>query len=99
MVIVFVFTLGNSTDALLMVKANEVGVKVAFIPLVYMITSIVAVLLAIPVGSLSDRVGKEKILIAGYLIYAIVYYRIWRHLTCRGNSRSFCHVWILFSCN
>jgi MFS family permease len=74
LVIVFVFTLGNSTDALLMVKANEVGVKVAFIPLVYMITSIVAVLLAIPVGSLSDRVGKEKILIAGYLIYAIVYY-------------------------
>ena len=74
LVIVFVFTLGNSTDALLMVKANEVGVKVAFIPLVYMITSIVAVLLAIPVGSLSDRIGKEKILIAGYLIYAIVYY-------------------------
>ena len=57
-----------------MVKANEVGVKVAFIPLVYMITSIIAVLLAIPVGSLSDRIGKEKILIAGYLIYAIVYY-------------------------
>ena len=74
LVIVFVFTLGNSTDALLMVKANEVGVKVAFIPLVYMITSIVAVLFAIPVGSLSDRIGKEKILIAGYLIYAIVYY-------------------------
>jgi len=74
LVIVFVFTLGNSTDALLMVKANEVGVKVAFIPLVYMVTSVVAVLLAIPVGSLSDRIGKEKILIAGYLIYAVVYY-------------------------
>ncbi len=74
LVIVFVFTLGNSTDALLMVKANEVGVKVAFIPLVYMITSVVAVLLAIPVGSLSDRVGKERILIIGYLIYGIVYF-------------------------
>ena len=74
LVIVFVFTLGNSTDALLMVKANEVGVKVAFIPLVYMITSVVAVLLAIPVGSLSDRVGKERILIVGYLIYGIVYF-------------------------
>jgi MFS family permease len=74
LVIVFVFTLGNSTDALLMVKANEVGVKVAFIPLVYMITSVVAVLLAIPVGSLSDRIGKERILVAGYLIYSIVYF-------------------------
>ena len=72
--IIFIFTLGNSTDALLMVKANEVGVKVAFIPLVYLVTSIVSVLLAIPVGSLSDRIGKEKILITGFLIYAIVYY-------------------------
>jgi len=72
--IIFIFTLGNSTDALLMVKANEVGVKVAFIPLVYLVTSIVSVLLAIPLGSLSDRIGKERILVAGFLIYAIVYY-------------------------
>ena len=72
--IVFVFTLGNSTDALLMVKANEVGVKVAFIPLVYLITSVVSVLASIPAGSLSDRIGKEKLLVVGYLIYAIVYY-------------------------
>jgi len=72
--IIFIFTLGNSTDALLMVKANEVGVKVAFIPLVYLVTSIVSVSLAIPIGSLSDRIGKEKILIVGFLIYAIVYY-------------------------
>jgi MFS family permease len=71
--IIFVFTLGNSTDALLMVKANEVGVKVAYIPLVYLVTSIVSVLLAIPLGSLSDKIGKEKLLIAGFLIYAVVY--------------------------
>lgn len=74
LLIIFIFTLGNSTDALLMVKANEVGVKVAFIPLVYLVTSIVSVLFAIPLGSLSDRIGKEKILIAGFLIYAIVYF-------------------------
>jgi len=72
--IVFVFTLGNSTDALLMVKANEVGVKVALIPIVYLITNVVSVVASVPVGTLADRVGKEKILILGYLIYAIVYY-------------------------
>lgn len=72
--IIFIFTLGNSTDALLMVKANEVGVKVAFIPLVYLVTSIVSVVLAIPLGTLSDKIGKEKLLIAGFLVYAIVYY-------------------------
>ncbi len=72
--IIFIFTLGNSTDALLMVKANEAGVKVAFIPLVYLLTSIVSVLLAIPLGSLSDKIGKEKLLIFGFLVYAIVYF-------------------------
>lgn len=74
LIIIFIFTLGNSTDALLLVKANEVGVKVAFIPLVYLVTSIVSVLLAIPIGVLSDKIGKEKILIFGFLIYAIVYF-------------------------
>lgn len=74
LLILFIFTLGNSTDALLLVKANEVGVKVALIPLVYLITNLVSVIVSIPVGSLSDRIGKEKILIAGFLIYAIVYF-------------------------
>lgn len=72
--IIFIFTLGNSTDALLIVKANEVGVKVAFIPLVYLISSVVSVALAVPFGSLSDRIGREKLLIAGFLIYAVVYF-------------------------
>jgi Major Facilitator Superfamily. len=74
LVIIFIFTLGNSTDTLLLVKANEVGVKVTFIPLVYLITNFVAVILAIPIGTLSDKKGKEKILIIGYLIYAAVYF-------------------------
>jgi MFS family permease len=72
--IIFIFTLGNSTDALLMVKANEVGVKTAFIPLVYLVSSVVSVFLAIPFGTLSDKIGKEKILIIGFLIYAVVYF-------------------------
>ena len=72
--IIFIFTLGNSTDALLMVKANEIGVKVAYIPLVYLITSIVSVVLAIPMGVLSDKIGKEILLVGGYLVYAMVYF-------------------------
>ncbi len=74
LVVIFVFTLGNSTDALLLVKANAIGVKVAFIPLVFLITSVVSVIAAIPLGTLSDRIGKEKILVIGFMIYAVVYY-------------------------
>ena len=71
--IIFIFTLGNSTDALLLVKANEAGIKIALIPLVYLVTNVVSVVAAIPAGSLSDRIGKERLLIAGFLIYAVVY--------------------------
>lgn len=72
--IIFIFTLGNSTDALLIVKANEVGIKVTFIPLVYLISSVVSVFLAIPLGTLSDKIGREKLLIFGFLVYAVVYF-------------------------
>jgi len=72
--IIFLFTLGNSTDALLIVKANEVGVKIAYIPLVYLVFNAVSVLFSIPFGALSDRIGREKLLIAGYLLYALVYF-------------------------
>ena len=72
--IFFLFTLGNSTDALLIVKASEVGVKVGFIPLVYLIFNVVSVLFSIPFGALSDRIGREKILIFGYLVYSLVYF-------------------------
>ena len=74
LVIIFVFTLGNSTDALLLVKANEVGIKITLIPLVYLITNAVAVIFSIPLGALSDKIGKEKVLVAGFLIYAFVYF-------------------------
>lgn len=72
--IVFIFTLGNSTDALLMVKANEVGVKIAFVPLVYLATNLVSVIFSVPMGALSDKIGKERVLIAGYIVYSIVYF-------------------------
>ncbi len=72
--IAVIFTLGNSTDALLLVKAEEVGIKVAMIPLVYMILNSVAVFLSVPMGSLSDRIGREKLIIFGFLLYSLVYF-------------------------
>lgn len=74
LIIIFVFTLGNSADALLLVKTSETGIDKSYIPFVYMIFNIVSVLLAIPIGKLSDRIGREKLIILGFLVYAIVYY-------------------------
>lgn len=72
--IVFIFTLGNSTDALLLVKASDVGIQALFIPLVYLVYNSVSVLFAVPAGILSDKIGREKLIIFGYLLYSIIYF-------------------------
>lgn len=72
--IIFLFTLGNSTDALLIVKAKEVGVKVTYIPLAYLVFNVLSVLFSIPFGARSDKVGRERVLVFGYLVYALVYF-------------------------
>lgn len=72
--IIFVFTLGNSADALLLVKTTETGINKAYIPFVYMIFNVVSVFLAIPIGKISDKIGREILIIVGFLTYAIVYF-------------------------
>ena len=74
LVIIMIFTLGNSTDALLLVKATDIGISPAFIPIMYLIYNSVSVLLAVPAGMLSDKIGREKLIIFGYLLYAIIYF-------------------------
>lgn len=73
LLIIFVFTLGNSADALLLVRANDIGVTVAAVPLVYLVMNLVSVLAAVPAGTLADRIGKEKVITGGFIIYAAVY--------------------------
>jgi len=72
--IAFIFTLGNSTDALLLVKANDIGITAVFIPFVYLIFNSVSVIFAIPAGILSDKIGRERIIIFGYLLYSLIYF-------------------------
>ena len=71
--IAFIFTLGNSTDALLLVKANDIGIKALFIPIVYLIFNSVSVIFAVPMGILSDKFDRERIIIFGYLLYSVIY--------------------------
>ena len=72
--IIFVFTLGNSADALLLVKTTETGIDKAYVPFVYMIFNVVSVALAVPIGKLSDKIGRERLIIPGFLIYACTYF-------------------------
>lgn len=72
--IIFLFALGNSTDALLLVKTSETGIQQAYIPFIYMIFYTVSVIVSIPIGKLSDRIGREKLIILGFIIYSVVYF-------------------------
>ncbi len=74
LIIIFVFSLGNSTDALLIVKTTETGINTLYIPFIYMIFNATSVILAIPLGKLSDKIGREILIIFGFIIYAIVYF-------------------------
>ncbi|MBP6491850.1 MAG: MFS transporter [Clostridia bacterium] len=72
--IAFLFTMGNSTDALLLVKAGDVGISDTMIPIMYLVFNSVSVLFSIPAGMLSDRIGRERLIIFGYLLYSLIYF-------------------------
>lgn len=71
--IAFMFSLGNSTDSLLLLRAQDTGINQATVPLVYLICNFSAMILSVPIGIISDKIGREKIIIVGYLIYSVVY--------------------------
>ena len=73
LLVAFVFTLGNSSNTFLLLKANAIGFSTADVILLYFLYNLVTALLAIPFGKRSDRVGRKRILIAGYLTFAAVY--------------------------
>jgi MFS family permease len=87
--IVLLFTLGNSTDAFLLLRANQLGVSVALIPILWAGLHVVKSLASTPGGALSDRIGRVPTLIAGWTIYALVYFGF-------AFSSVQWHAWALF---
>lgn len=86
LIIMVVFTLGNSSDTFLILRAQNVGVTVLAIPLVYALFNFFYASASVPLGSLSDRIGRERVIILGWLAYAVAYlgfalanqaYQIW----------------------
>jgi len=73
LLIVTLFTLGNSSDAFLLLRAREVGVADSVIPLLWAALHVVKSVSAFAGGILSDRVGRPGAIAAGWLVYAAVY--------------------------
>jgi MFS family permease len=73
LLVAFLFTLGNSSNAFLLLRAKSVGFNDTTVVLLYFIYNITASLLAIPLGKRSDQVGRKRLLVSGYIVFAIVY--------------------------
>jgi len=73
LVIVGIFDLGNSSDAFLVLRAQERGLNILGILAMLASFNLVYALVATPGGSLSDRIGRRKVIIGGWLAYALIY--------------------------
>ena len=90
LIIIAIFDLGNSADAFLILRAQERGLSIAGILSMLLVFNLVYSLLAMPAGSLSDRVGRRQVLIGGWLLYAAVYLGF-------ALSDSAWNVWLLYA--
>ena len=71
--VLFLFCLGNSSNAFLLLKSQALGFTSAQVILLYLAFNVSASVLAIPAGKLSDRIGRGRVLVPGYLLYGLVY--------------------------
>jgi MFS family permease len=73
LLILVLFTLGNSTDAFLLLRATTLGVAPALLPLLWIVLHLVKMITSVPGGMLSDKMGRRGIIIAGWLVYGLAY--------------------------
>jgi len=90
LLIVLIFSLGNSSDTFLILRAQNVGIGLLSIPLVYALFNFIYASASIPLGSLSDRIGREKVILIGWLAYAFAYLGF-------GLAKQGYQIWLLFA--
>ncbi|MEO5656018.1 MAG: MFS transporter [Nitrospiria bacterium] len=73
LLVITLFTLGNSSDAFLLLKAHAVGIDAASIPLLWIVLHLSKAVSSMPAGVLSDRIGRPRLILAGWMVYATVY--------------------------
>jgi MFS family permease len=74
LIAVGLFTLGNSSDAFLLLKAKSAGLSIVLLPVLWIVLHIVKFISSYPSGILSDRIGRKPTITAGWIIYALVYF-------------------------
>jgi MFS family permease len=89
-VIATLFALGNSSDAFLILRAEQVGIPTVMIPAVYLLFNLIYSLSAIPAGIAADKYGKKRLILLGFILFAGLYYGF-------AVAKSSAAIWVLFS--
>ena len=90
LVIVGIFDLGNSSDAFLVLRAQERGMSTLNILIMLAAFNLIYTLISTPAGSLSDKLGRRKLIIGGWIVYALIYLGF-------ALARSAVHVGLLYA--
>jgi MFS family permease len=88
---VTLFSLGNSSDMFLVLRAQSIGIPPVYAPLLGLVFNIMFTLFSWPAGYLSDRISRRGIAAAGYLVFAAVYFVF-------GLAPSHAAIWIAMAC-
>lgn len=73
LIFTFIFTLGNSSNQFLLLRTKNLGSPIPQVILFYLVYNIIYALVSYPASRLSDRIGRKKLLVLGYLFYGLVY--------------------------
>jgi len=73
MLVLALFTLGNSTDAFLLLKLTDAAGTVRYVPLMWAALHVVKASVSMAAGSWSDRIGRRTVITIGWIVYAVVY--------------------------
>ncbi|MCJ7566959.1 MAG: MFS transporter [Anaerolineales bacterium] len=88
--IMALFTLGNSSDAFLILRAKTTGLSVVNILAMMMVFSLIYTIIATPAGALSDKVGRKRVLLIGWALYVAVYLGF-------ARASAGWHAWVLMA--
>ncbi len=73
LLVLALFTLGNSSNMFLLLRAKDLGLPDYQVPLLWALTSAVAMVFSTPLSALSDRLGRVRLILAGWVIYGLFY--------------------------
>lgn len=85
-----IFSLGNSSDAFLILRAKTLEISLTLVILIYILYNLIYALFSTPAGSISDKIGAKKVFLIGIVIFVLVYLGF-------AFNKNPLWVWILFA--